>query len=103
MPKPPLRRGLDPLMRIGLIQDPLSWDEDSFFRFVVFCEMLYRENLALKNRLRQCKVDPEKYLKSLKFPLGSPGPHRTVFDGWYDQIAKDLRARIAKQASRQPS
>jgi hypothetical protein len=94
---PPLRKGLDPLVRIGLVKSPLSRD-DSFFEFLVFCEMLFRENLALKNELRKCKVDPVEYLGRLKFPLGSRGQHRTVFDGWYALIAKDLQSRIAKRA-----
>ncbi|MGC2769307.1 MAG: hypothetical protein WB607_27660 [Candidatus Acidiferrum sp.] len=96
MPKPPLRAGLDPLIQIGLINDPLSHD-DHFLEFLLFCEMIYRENLALKNKLRKCKVDPVKYLNRQAFPPGSPGQHRKVFDGWYAQIAKDLQARISKQ------
>jgi hypothetical protein len=97
MPNPPLRKGLDPLIRMGLIKSPLSFDDDHFLQFLVFCEMLYRENLALKNQLRKYRVDPEKYLSRQAFPPGSPGQHRTVFDGWYAQIAKDLQTRISVQ------
>ena len=96
MSMPPLRRGFDPLVRIGLIKSPLS-REDRFFDFLIFCEMLFRENLALKNELRKCKVDPAEFVDRLKFPLGSPGQHRTIFDGWYALIAKDLQPRISKR------
>jgi hypothetical protein len=102
MPKPPLGRGLDPLIRAGLIETPFS-REDRFYDFLIFCEMPYRENLALKNELRKCKVDPEECLRRRAFPLGSPGQHRTVFDGWYVQIAADLQARIAERARTKPS
>jgi len=98
MPKPPLRKGLDPLIRIGLIKLPLSREDDGLLDFVLYAEMLYRENLALKNRLAKCGVDPVGYLNHLEFPPGSPGQHRTVFDGWYARIAIDLRARTSKQA-----
>ncbi len=103
MPKPPLRKGLDPLMRIGLVKDPLSFDNDGVLQFLIFCEMLYRENLALRNELRKCKVDPEKYLRRQAFPPGSPGQHRKVFDGWYALIAADLQARTSKRASTKTS
>jgi hypothetical protein len=96
MPMPPLRRGFDPLVRIGLIKSPLS-RKDRFFDFLIFCEMLFRENLALKNELRKCKVDPEELLQHREFPLGSIGPHRKVFDGWYALIARDLQSRISKR------
>ncbi len=98
MPKPPLRKGLDPLMQIGLVKNPLSFDDDYFLQFLIFSEMIFRENLALKNQLRKCGVDPVEYLSRLRFPLGSPGQHRTVFDGWYALIAKDLQSRTSKQA-----
>jgi hypothetical protein len=97
MPQPPLRKGLDPLIQVGLVKTPLSFDDDHFYRFLLFCEMLYRENLALKNQLRKCKVDPEEYLRRQAFPPGSPGQHRTVFDGWYVLIAADLQARISER------
>lgn len=97
MPKPPLRKGLDPLVRIGLIKTPLNRETDGFLNFLIFCEMLYRENLALKNQLRKCKVDPEGYLHRQAFPPGSAGQHRTVFDGWYVLIAANLQARISER------
>jgi hypothetical protein len=98
--KPPLRAGLDPLIRLGLIEEPLSFETDEFLKFLVCCEMTYRENVALKQKLKKCKVDPVKFLESQEFPVGSRGPHRLVFDGWYIQIAKDLRVRLSKQTSK---
>ena len=98
---PPFRGGLDPLIRAGLIECPLSLESDEFLRFLVFCEMTFRENLALKAGLKRCKVDPEKYLQSLEFPLGSPGRHRTIFDGWYVQLAKVLPVRLSKPGRKQ--
>jgi hypothetical protein len=98
MPKPPLRKGLDPLIQIGLVKIPLSPRDDKFLEFLLFCELIFRENLALKSRLTKCGVDPVEYLNRLRLPLGSPGQHRTVFDGWYALIAADLRSRTSKQA-----
>jgi hypothetical protein len=102
MPKPPLRKGLDPLIDLGLIETPLSQEKDKVLDFLLFSEMLYRENLALKNELRKCKVDPAELLKHRAFPPGSTGPHRRIFDGWYVLIAADLRARIARRARKDP-
>jgi hypothetical protein len=96
MPKPPLRKGLDPLIQVGAVKVPLSLESDSFLQFLMFCEMTFRENLMLKGQLKKCGVDPEKFLARQAFPPGSPGRHRTIFDGWYTQIAGDLKARISK-------
>lgn len=101
MPKPPLRKGLDPLVQIGLVKEPLSMKEDSFLEFLIFCETIYREHGALKNQLKKCKVDPEIFLRSLSLPVGSIGPHRRVFDGWYIRLAKALQARFSTPERKQ--
>lgn len=96
MSRPPLRRGLDPLIRIGVVKMPLSRENDDFFDFLVFCETIFREHEALKNQLEKCKVDPEEFLRHLELPPGSIGRHRLVFDGWYIRIAKALQSRLSK-------
>jgi hypothetical protein len=99
MPKPPLRKGLEPLIELGLIEIPLSREKNKVFDFLLFSEMLYRENLVLKNELRKCKVDPAEFVSRRAFPIGSPGQHRKVFDGWYVLIAADLRVSYRRTGS----
>jgi hypothetical protein len=101
MPTPPLRKGLAPLIQIGAIEVPLSLNNDSVLQFLMFCEMTFRENLALKAQLRKCGVDPVQFLTLQAFPPGSPGRHRTIFDGWYVQIARALKARLSRRGDKQ--
>ena len=96
MPQPPLRKGLEPLIRSGLVRPPLSQKDDAFLDFLMFCETIYREHTALKFQLAKCDVDPEKFLKGLSVPPGMPGRHRLVFDGWYLRLAKDFQVRFSK-------
>lgn len=99
MPKLPLRAGIEPLIQIGAIKEPLSKD-DLFLQFLIFCEMTYRENLALKRELKRLGVDPVEFVDRQAFPLGSLGPHRKVFDEWYVHIARALKAQLSKQEGR---
>ncbi|SRR6266849_4990751 len=97
---PPLRAGFDPLIKVGLIDASLSREKDVFFDFLMFCEMTFRENLALRAELKRCKVDPEEYLRSREFPPGSTGRHRLVFDGWYLRLADFLPTRLRRPGGR---
>jgi hypothetical protein len=94
MPQPPLRNGLEPLIRIGLVKTPLSQIDDAFLDFLMFCETIYREHTALKVQLAKCDVDPEKFLKGLSVSPGMPGRHRLVFDGRYLQLSKRFSGPI---------
>lgn len=100
MPKPPLRAGIEPLIQIGAIKEPLSLPDDLFLQFLIFCEMTYRENLALKRELKRREVDPVGFVARQAFPPGSSGPHRKVFDLWYVHIAEALKARLSKREGR---
>lgn len=99
MPKPPFRKGLNPLFRVGLIDDVSG----PFARFLWFCEGLYLDNLLLRNALLRADVDAEAVLEKRR-PFGttpgSRGPHRKVFDPWYEQIATNWQVRRASQAQK---
>jgi hypothetical protein len=98
MPKPPFRRGIDPLIEAGLFEKP----SDPFGSFLWFCEGIYIQNHALQQALKEAGIDPAAVLRRYPVRPGSPGFHRKVFDKWYRQIAQDQLRRfsyLAKKAN----
>jgi hypothetical protein len=88
MPKPPFRKGVDPLFAVGLLEKAT----DQLFRFFWEHERLYLENQALRAALKKAGGSPD----TLQVPSpGSPGPHRKVFDKQYREIAADVRRRLS--------
>jgi hypothetical protein len=93
MPKPPFRKGIDPLIMAGLAEkatDPLP-------KFCAYAEQLYLDNRLLSTALKKAGIDPEAVLRKRPFgaTVGSPGHHRKVFDPIYKVIARDQQARNA--------
>jgi hypothetical protein len=88
MPKPPFRKGIDPLFEVGLLEklsDPLAklfWDY----------ERLYLHNQALAQTLKKAGGNPERVRGTSP---GSPGPHRKIFDKKYREIAEHAQRRLA--------
>ena len=88
MPKPPFRRGIDPLFEVGLldkINDPLT-------RFFWETEQLYLQNAELRQALKKAGGNPERVRAASP---GSLGPHRKIFDKKYREIAASLGKRLA--------
>jgi hypothetical protein len=93
MRKPPFRRAIEPLIKAGLLEkagDPLG-------KFLVFCEKLYLENLALRVALRDAGSTAFEMPETTP---GMPGPHRKVFDRWYLEIAQDQLKRYSFLAAK---
>jgi hypothetical protein len=93
MPKPPFRKGLNPLFRAGLIDDVSG----PFAKFLWFCKRNYLENQALKAYLHESGIDVQPIFQARRTKPGMPGPHRKVFDTWYEQMATDWQVRRAAQ------
>jgi hypothetical protein len=88
MPKPPFRKGVDPLFDVGL----LDKIDNPLFKFLWDCEKLFLENQALRLALKKTGVDPGRMRVASP---GSPGLHRKVFDKKYREIADYAKRRLA--------
>src|ERR1700674_3358589 len=88
MPKPPFRKGIDPLFDVGL----LDKTSNPLFRFFWDCEKRFLENQALRQALKKAGGNPENVRVASP---GSPGFHRKVFDKKYQEIAGYERQRLA--------
>jgi len=88
MPKPPFRRGVDPLFQVGLL-DKIS---NPLFKLLWDCEKTFLENQALRRELKKAGYDPVRVRVSSP---GSPGFHRKVFDKKYREIADYARERLS--------
>lgn len=91
MPKPPFRKGIDPLIEAGLFEKP----SDPFGQFLWVCEIFYLQNEGLKQCLRDAGIDSDAVLRRYPARPGSQGPHRKFFDKWYRQIAQDQLKRLS--------
>jgi hypothetical protein len=102
MPQPPFRLAIDPLIQTGLFEkasDPLG-------KFLWYAESLYLDNLLLRSALAKAGIDAEAVLKKQRpsgTSVGSPGPHRRVFDPLYREIALDQLKRYPSLVSRPKS
>jgi hypothetical protein len=93
MPKPPFRKGIDPLFDSGLL-DRLS---DPLARFFWDAEKLYLENVALREALKKAGGNPSRVRSASP---GSPGHHRTIFDEKYRKIAQHVQRKMAAYAAK---
>ena len=93
MPKPPFRKGIDPLFDVGL----LDKTSNPLFKFFWDCEKLFLENQALRQALKKAGGDPEHVRVASP---GSPGSHRRLFDKKYREISDYVRKRLAFLSSK---